>query len=515
MDFDVLIRGGRVVSGEKNAVPVAADVGIKDGQIVTVERLEQVNAARVIGADGMIVAPGFIDVHVHSEIALLGGRHRYAGLFQGVTAQLTAPDGFGWAPLTGQLAQELWDTTAFSTGIDTDNHMGVDTSSLEGYLDSFTGKLPANLVLQVPHCAVRVEAMGWEPRAATPDELGRMKRRVADWLDAGAVSLCLGLDYQPSAFATTCELVELAKVAAADGGIYAAHIRYNSLGRAGAWLETLEIARQANIPVHVSHEYVDELSAPMLDADEDISFESYLYPAGCTHLAMTLPVWAQRGGSAGLRERLTDWAFRYEVEAWLERYVAAAYARGERFVFVDTPSGRYLGLDFAEAARSEDLSPGAFGLKVLTEEYPYATLVFHRAVTPGSWERVRKQTLAHPNMMVASDGIYTGAYGHPRGYACFARVLAMVREEKTVSLPEAIYKMSGFPAERFGIKDRGFLKPGMAADVVIFDPETVKARATWSEPHLTPTGISVVLVNGEIVIDNGRATDALPGKVVR
>ncbi len=512
MDLDILIKGGQVITGEKDALPVSVDVGIKNGRIVAVARLESVNAAHTIDADGLVVAPGFIDVHVHSEIALLGERHCHAGLFQGVTTQLTAPDGFGWAPLTGQKARDLWETTAFSTGMD---DRGVDTSSTEGYLDSFTGRLPGNLALQVPHCAVRVEAMGWEPRAATPAELEGMKRRVADWMRAGAVSLCLGLDYQPSAFATTHELAELAKVAAAHGGIYAAHIRSSSLGRAGAWLETLEIARRAGVPVHVSHESVDDISAPMLDVGEDVTFESYLYPAGCTHLAMTLPVWAQRGGSAGLRERLKDWAFRFEVAGWLERYFAAAYARGERFVFVDTPSGRYLGLDFAEAARLEDLSPGAFGLKVLTEEYPYATMIFHRAASPYVWENVRKQTLAHPKMMVASDGIYTGEYGHPRGYACFARILEMVREEKTVSLPEAIYKMSGFPAERFGIKDRGVLKPGMAADVVIFDPETVKAHATWQEPRLTPTGIPFVLVNGEIVIAKGRANGALPGKVVR
>ena len=512
MEFDVIIRGGQVINGERDASPIVTDVGIKDERTVAVENLENATAARFIDAAGKVVAPGFIDVHVHSEIALLQDRHRHAGLLQGVTTQLAAPDGFGWAGLTGELRQELWDTIAFSTGTD---DMGVDTSSIEAYLNSFTGRLPANLVPQVPHCAVRLEAMGWEPRAGTSAELEHMKRRVEDWMEAGAVSLCLGLDYQPSAFATTHELIELSKVVAAHGGIYAAHMRYNGLGREGAWLETLEIGRQANIPLHISHEYVDETSAPLLDAGDDISFESYLYPAGCTHLAMTLPVWAQRGGSAGLRERLKDWAFRFEVEAWLEDYFAAAYTRAERFVFVDTPSGRYLGLDFGEAARSENLSLGAFGLKVLTEEHPYATLVFHRAVTPYVWEKVKKQTLAHPKMMVASDGIYTGEHGHPRGYACFARVLAMVREEDTTSLAEAIYKMSGFPATRFGIKDRGFLKPGLVADVVVFDPETVTGRATWDAPRLPPVGIPFVLVNGSLVIDEGAATSKLPGKVVR
>ena len=513
VDFDVLIRGGQVISGERDAKSVRTDVGIRGEQVVVVDNLEDASAERVIDARGKVVAPGFIDVHIHSEIALLQERHRYAGLRQGVTTQLAAPDGFGWAPLTGRARQELWDTIAFSTGLD---DMGIDTSSIDGYLDSFTGRIPANLVPQVPHCAVRLEAVGWEVRPATRDELEHMKRRVADWMEAGAVSLCLGLDYQPSAFSTTDELVELSKVAAAHGGIYAAHMRYNSLGREGAWLETLEIARRADIPVHVSHEYVDDLSDAVLRGGDDVSFESYLYPAGCSHLAMVLPIWAQQGGAPGLRERLKDWAFRFEMKNYLQRYFELAHAAGERFVFVDTPSGRYVGFEFAEAARQEGLSPAEFALKVLDEEYPYATMIFDRSALRGDWAATIKRTLGHPAMMVASDGVYTSEQGHPRGYACFARVLEWcARDPKLLPLPEVIYKMSGFPAERFRIKNRGFLRPGMAADVVIFDPETVAARATWEQPCLEPEGISLVMVNGAVVIEDARPTGKLPGKVIR
>lgn len=513
MTFDVLIKGGQVISGEKDARPTRLDVGIDSDRIVALGPLEGASAKRVIDAYGKIVSPGFIDVHVHSEVALLGGPHRYAELLQGVTTQLSAPDGFGWAPLSAEAAKALWDTLYFSVGQPLPK-LGFPTA--EAYLDLFTGNLPANLVPQVPHCAIRVGTVGWAPRGPTKEELTCMRRLVAKWMEAGATSLCLGLDYQPSAFATTEELVELAKVARAYEGIYAAHIRYNSLGREGAWQEALEIARRADIAVHVSHEYIDDLSEAMLAAGEDLSFEAYLYPASCTHLSTLLPVWAQAGGAPGLRERLKDWAFRYEMQKYLENYFSESVARAERAVFAATASGRYIRKSFDEAAREEGLTLGAFGVKVLTEEYPYALMIYHRGVSETDWQETISRTINHPAMMVASDGVYTGAHAHPRGYGCFARVLRLcVRELGAISLPEAIYKMSGFPAERFRIKDRGFVRRGLAADLVIFDPETVADRATWDQPRREPVGIDVVMVNGVVVCEQGKPTGALPGRVIR
>jgi N-acyl-D-amino-acid deacylase len=512
MVFDFIIAGGHMVNGEKDAVLERVDVGIKDGRIEAIGDLREATASRHLDARGKVVAPGFIDVHVHSEIALLGGEHSYAGLLQGVTTQLMSPDGFGWAPLERDDAAALWESLLFSV----DRPMPApDFPSAEAYLDLFSGNIPANLVPQVPHCAVRVGTVGWDNRGPTEDELRRMKAMVAEWMEAGAVALALGLDYQPSAFATTHELVELSKVAASYGGLYVAHIRYNRLGREGAWRETLEVGRAADIRVHTSHENVDDISEGMLSDDVDQSFESYLYPASCTHLSTVLPAWAQAGGARGLRDRLRDWAFRYELQAYLESFFQNSLARGERAIFAATPDDRYVRRSLPDAARDEGLSLGAFGLKVLEEEYPYALMVYHRGVSEKEWQETIKRTITHPSMMVASDGIYTGSHGHPRGYGCFSRVLRLVRELGAIGLAEAVHKMSGFPAERFGIPDRGFLKEGFAADVVVFDSETVADRATWDDPRAQPVGVEFVMVKGEVVVDGGSATGATPGEVIR
>lgn len=517
MEFDVLIRHGRVVDGS-GAPPAAADVGIKEDRIAAVGGLDGATAATVIDAAGQVVAPGFIDVHVHSEAALADpdNPYRYGSVLQGVTTHLTAPDGFGWAPLAPDKARELWQFTQFAYGPE---DCPLDCSSPAAYLAGFAGKTPVNLVPQVPHCAVRLEAMGWAARTATDDELERMRQTTRQWMEAGATCLCLGLDYQPSGFADTRELIELSKVAREYGGIYAAHVRYNEVGLPVAWRETIEIGRRADIPVHISHEFVTDETAPLLDEAArkcDLTFESYLYPAGCTHLALLLPIWAQAGGLDGIRERQRAPETRRQLRDYLQAELEAQSERHARPVFVDDQTGRYIGMSVAEAAEAERESLGDFAIRVLEEEFPYALMVYHHAGTPQEHREKARRTIRHPKMMVASDGMYHGVSAHPRGFGCFAQALRLgVRELEAVSLEEAIYKMSGFPAERFRIKDRGLLRPGYGADVVIFDPETVADRATWDEPRLEPVGIARVLVNGQTVVENGRPTGARPGKVLR
>lgn len=516
MDVDVLIRHGTVVDGTGNAAR-RADVGITGDRIVAVGALDGATAATVIDATGKVVCPGFIDVHVHSEVALLDPHNttRYGSVLQGVTTHLTAPDGFGWAPLDIHGAIQLWQSTLFAYG---ESDLPIGWPTVADFLAVFTGTTPVNVVPQVPHCAVRYRVMGWDARPATDDELDLMWVETREWLEAGAVALCLGLDYQPSAFADTRELIELSRIARKHGAIYAAHIRYNDLGSAGAWRETMEIGERAGIPVHISHEQVTAETAPLLEEAAgrcDLTFESYLYPAGCTHLALMLPIWAQAGGPDGIRERLRDPASRRLMRDSLDlrlRHVPG----GDRAVFVDTPTGRHLGLSLHDAADAAEMSVGDFAVSVLEEEHPYALMVYHRGTTPEEQERAIRDTVRHPAMMVASDGIYHGVSGHPRAFGTFARVLRLcVREMGAVSLEEAIRKMSGFPAERFGLRDRGLLKQEYGADVVVFDPATVADRATWDEPRLEPVGIDHVLVNGQVVVTSGVPTGALPGRVLR
>ncbi|MGH2535551.1 MAG: N-acyl-D-amino-acid deacylase family protein [Thermomicrobiales bacterium] len=516
MEFDVLIKNGTVIDGS-GTPGRAADVAIVGDRIEVVDRLEGAIAGEVVDATGKVVAPGFIDVHVHSEVALADPRnpYRYGSVLQGVTTQLAAPNGFGWAPLSPERARELWDCTLFSHR---EADLPLNWPTVESFLAIFERKTPANVFPQAPHCAIRLGVMGWEARPATADEIERMKPAPWEWMEAGATCLCLGLDYQPSAFADTRELVELSKVAAEYDGIYAAHIRYNDAGREAAWRETMAIGRQAKIPVHVSHEHVTDLTEPLLEEAErarDLTFESYLYPAGCTHLALMLPSWGSAGGPAAIRERLNDPATRRALRDHLHHKLAVERGNA-RAIFVGTRTGRYIGEDLTDVAAREGLPVGDFALQVLEEEHPYALMVYHHGTTPEYQADSIRRTARHPKMMVASDGMYHGQSAHPRGYGCFARVLRLcAREMGAISLENAVWKMSGFPAERFRIPERGFLQPGYGADIVIFDPVTVADQATWDEPRLEPVGIDRVIVNGQTVVLDGRPTGELPGRVVR
>lgn len=516
MEFDLLVRNGLVVDGSGSPAR-RADIGVVGDRIVHVDQLEAATAEREVDASGKVVAPGFIDVHVHSEAQLATplDKVRFGSVLQGVTTHLSAPDGFGWAQLDRKGAQQMWESTLFANG---PAELSLDWASPEEYLSIFPGNTPVNIVTQVPHCSVRYAAMGWAGRPASDDELEHMKKLSRQWYEAGAVALCLGLDYQPSAFADTRELIELSKVAREYDAVYSAHVRYNDLGRVEAWRETMEIGEQAGVPVHISHEHVTAATKPLLleAADRcDLSFESYLYHAGCTHLALILPIWAQQGGPEGILARLKDADSRRQIQESLQQKLESTIHES-RPVFIQTQTGNYVGESIYEAAENAGVPVGEFAIRVLEEEHPYALMIYHQNSAADVVEQSIRDTIQHEAMMVASDGMYHGDFAHPRGFGTFARVLRLcVREMHAVSLESAIYKMSGFPAERFRIKDRGLLREGYGADIVIFDADTVADRATWEEPRLEPVGIDEVIVNGQTVVQDGQATGSLPGRVLR
>ncbi len=510
--FDTIISGGSIVDGTGKRDPYVADIGIQSDKITEIGDLEKADTSCRISADGLVVCPGFVDVHVHSEISLLGGRDQYATLMQGVTTHLAAPDGFGWAPLAPKLAQELWHYTQFAYG---DDEVPLNWQTPDEYLNMFNGRIPANLYPQVPHCAVRLGAMGWDARPATTDELKAMERTTRDWLDAGACCLCLGLDYQPSANADLNELVYLSKVAASYDAIYAAHIRYQLIGRKAAWEETIEIAKQANIPIHVSHERVDDEVAEILtEVDReniDLTFESYLYPAGMTHLAMLLPMKYQTGTPEDMLQNLEN----PDVREQSLPYLREKLGEGNQIIGYNN-SGRYIGMLLFQAAEAEGKTNEEFAYDFIRQEAAIETFIMPWGTPPEANERILDRTARHPRMMIASDGVYNIPHPHPRSYGCFVQYLGKyVRDKQIVSLKEAVYKMSGFPAERFRLTDRGRIAEGLAADIVIFDPDTVADQSTWFEPVNPPIGINWVLVNGIPVIENSNVTDKLPGRVLR
>jgi len=505
--FDVLIRGGDVVDGT-GSPRARLDVGIEGDRITAVDRIGDAEARLVINAGGLVVAPGFIDVHVHSELARLGGQDQFAGVLDGVTTELMSPDGFSWAPLPPNRLREVKDYLQVFYG---DPEIGWDFPTVESYLSIFHGRIPNNLAPQAPHLAIKAAAMGWRDGDPTSDEMAAMKRHLREWLDAGAVGMAAGLEYQPGALSPVSELVELCKVVAEVGGVYAPHQR-------GYWVrlqrgcgESFEIGRQSGVKVHISHLAVDDMAARLLDAAQgsgiDVSFDMYPYTAACTHLLMMLPEWAQAGGYDVSMERLRERTERLRNET-----ATRIAERGAIMLSAIEGGAELEGKVLGEVARESHQQDVDAMFDLLSEHAGRALAVYHWPATIDG-EGIIKRTLAHPLYIGSTDGIYMGSRPHRRGFGTFARIAGEYVRDGTLTLEQAVHKITGRPAERFSLRDRGVLKPGRAADVTVFDAATLRDRSTWDNGRVNPSGIEHVLVNGAVVVGGGRPTGKLPGRI--
>ena len=510
MDFDVLIQGGEVVDGT-GSPPARLDVGITGARIAAVDRVDGAGAKHVIDATGLTVAPGFIDVHVHSELARLGGIDQFAGVLDGVTTELTSPDGFSWAPLPPQRLREVKDYLQVFYG---DPDIGWDWATVADYLSMFRGRIPNNLAPQAPHLAIKVAAMGWDGGDPTDDQLATMKRALTDWLDAGAVGMAAGLEYQPGALSPVSELVELCKLVAATGGVYAPHQR-------GYWVrlergcgESFEIGRQSGVKVHISHLAIDDTAARLLDeaqaSDVDVSFDMYPYTAACTHLLMMLPEWAQAGGYAASMHRLTD---RTERARLRDETAARIAERGAITLSSVEAGGGLEGKVLSQLARESHQADVDSLFDLLAGHAGRALAVYHWPNTIDG-EGIIKRTLAHPLYVGSTDGIYMGSRPHRRGFGTFARIVGEYVRDGTLTLEQAVHKVTGRPAERFSLRDRGLVEVGRAADMTVFDPTTLDDRSTWDDGRVSPAGIAHVTVEGTVVVSEGKPTGALPGRIV-
>jgi N-acyl-D-amino-acid deacylase len=510
VDFDILIAGGDVVDGSGSG-RARLDVGIVDGLIAAVDRIDGASAERVIDAQGLVVAPGFIDVHVHSELARLGGIDQFAGVLDGVTTELMSPDGFSWGPLGPNRLREVKDYLQVFYG---DPDTGWDWTTVAGYLAIFANRIPNNLVPQAPHLAIKAGAMGWGAERPSPDQMATMKRSLVEWMDAGAVGIAAGLEYQPGALSGLDELTELCRVVASAGGVYAPHQRgYWSRLEQGCG-ESFQIGRESGVKVHISHLAVDETAARLLDeaqaSDVDVTFDMYPYSAACTHLLMMLPEWAQAGGYAASMRHLTGPQERERLRGETAERIAE---RGPIMLsFVEDGKeleGRLLG-DLAREAGQADVE---YLLDLLANHAGRALAVYH---WPDSidGEGILRRTVAHPLYIGSTDGIYMGTHPHRRGFGSFARIAGEFVRGGALTLEQAVRKVSGFPAERFSLGDRGLLVAGRAADVTIFDPDAFADRSTWENGRVSPSGLSHVIVNGQVAVDGGVPTGRLPGRIV-
>ncbi len=513
--LDLLIIGGRVIDGTGNPW-YWADIAIQDGLIVDIGKLAGSAAKRIINADGRIVCPGFIDMHTHSDLELLNNPLHECKIRQGVTTDVLGHDGLGLAPITPETKRILQTQLAGWNGTP---NVEWDWQTITTYLDRFDGQVAVNVAMHVPHGAIRLMVMGEEARAPNHDELRQMQALVDMGMREGAIGLSTGLQYAPAMFATDDEVVELCKALKPYNGIYSPHHRNYGMHALEGYADSIEIGRRAGIPVHLTHCHfgfpVNKNRGPELlkiidDARADgveVTMDAYPYLAGNTYLHALLPGWVNAGGTEAILERLQSSELRAQIRHDMEVVGSDGFHNvplGWEMVQV----GNTLLVD---AAASAHKTPFDYYCDLLIEtRLGVSCLVFI-----GNEENVQA-IMKHPAHMVGSDGIIVGDHPHPRGWGSHARFLAhYTRDLGLFTWEEAIRKLTSAAARRIGCMDRGILRPGFAADIVVFDDKTIQDHATYEEPKRHPEGIYYVIVNGELVVDDEQITGRTPGRALR
>jgi N-acyl-D-amino-acid deacylase len=527
--FDLLIENGTVVDGTGER-GFAAGVGVRDERLELVfGEAEDVEADRRIDASGLVVTPGFIDLHSHSGLTLFADPLHEPKVRQGVTTEVIGVDGLSYAPIPD--AADLEALVRMNAGLDgaPPEAAPFSWSTVTSYLDRLDGLHPSvNLAFLVGNSALRIGSVGWEEVAASPAQLADMRSMLREAMEAGAIGLSSGLDYPPGSYADTDELSELTNEAAKHGGFYHTHVRYPLGDRyLDPFREAIEIGRRGEGPTHITHFYHRQTfpggPGPMLELVDaaraeglDVTFDTYPYEWASTRLLIMIPPWVQAGGPGRAMERLADRAVRARIRRELaERGVLFAGRRAwddVRLGAFRQPDllrweGRTLG-DVVEE-RSED------PVDVLCDLLLAEDLRLNQ-VTPGPWSETLRDFVRHPVGMIGTDSTFVGAKPSPRTYGAFPRVLGQfVREEALISLEEAVRSMTSAAAARLGLDDRGTIRDGAIADLVVLDPERVRATCTYEDPCSYPVGIDWVIVGGEVVVARGEHTGARPGRVLR
>lgn len=533
--MNLVIRDAEVVDGSGGTAPYRADVTVEDGRITAItrdgdgRRPPAPPRARTLDAGGLALAPGFIDMHAHSDLALLRDPDHSAKAAQGVTLEVLGQDGLSYAPVDDRTLAEVRGAITGWNGNGDD--IDFDWRTVGEYLDRIDRQGTAvDAAYLVPQGSVRMLAVGWDDRPATPAELATMRRLVAEGLEQGAVGMSSGLTYAPGMYASDGELTELCRTVAAYGGYYCPHHRSYGKGALEAYEEMVAVCHEAGCALHLAHATmnfgVNKGRAPdllaLLDraiaAGRDITLDTYPYTPGCTTLVALLPSWASEGGPDAVLARLSD----EETSARIRHVMEVEGADGCHGVPIewdtieisgvsDPSLAHHVGRTVARSAADAGEAPFATARRLLIEDGLGTTILQH----VGHEENVR-QIMRHRAHTGGSDGILQGEKPHPRAYGTFPRYLGRyVRELGVLSLEECVARLTSRPAARLRLPDRGLVREGYRADLVLFDPATVAPGATFDRPRALPAGIPHVLIGGRSVIEDGRRTDVLAGRSVR
>jgi N-acyl-D-amino-acid deacylase len=522
--LDLLLSGGHVVDGT-GAAPFRADVGVRDGRIVAIEILEDAVSAETLDVSGLVVSPGFIDIHAHTDLGIFVDNLADSKVRQGVTTEVAGQDGSSVMPVDDERRAERRESYRERYGVDVD---AGDWQELFAALAA-RGHL-TNLVTMVGSGTVRAVVVGEDDRPPTADELRAMVALVEEGLSAGAAGVSSGLEYVPNAFATTDELVALARPAASAGLPYATHMRNEADAVEVALAEALVVAAGSGAPLQVSHLKAQgqrnwPKAARLLAtieaaaADGRVRFDRYPYTAYSTGLSSLFPAWAKDGGTDAFLARLADASEAARLRAAVDEKIAMM-GDWDTIQIVDVGADGpedAIGRRIGTYAEERGADPYEVTVEILTASRNRAGIVGH-----GMSEENTRRILAHPLGAICSDagarrstGPLSEGSPHPRAYGSYPRVLGKyVREEQTMSLEEAVRKMSALPAEILNLTDRGTIAVGKAADLAVFDQATVADTATFEVPHSYPRGVPHVIVGGRLAVKNGAVTGELPGRIL-
>ncbi len=525
--YDLVIKNGRIIDGTGSPW-FKADVGVEMGVIAEVGR--SLKGLDTVDASGLVVSPGWIDVHMHADHTILGNTRLESYIHQGITTATMGNCGLSMYPLNKHRDELIAYLKPFTSGL----RLGWNWDSMDDFIKRVEAIGPGiNLTPFIGHGSIRINVMGFDDRAPTDVELSEMKGFLSEALEQGAYGMSTGLGYPPGTFTKEDELVELGAVLNKFGGLYSTHMR----GGVENLADTISLGHKAKFPIQISHLGSSCASNPELnkrhgettlraidearDKGLDITADIYPYTAGASLLSQVIPDWAHEGGVEKMLIRIRDSENREKIR---EEFNGAAGRKGRDLskVYVtyvkSTANKRFEGTSVAEIAKAR----GAGGVDALCDLLIEENAEAMNITFWGAQEDV-DTLVKHPAVMPCSDGWAHAPYGelgqgkpHPRCYGAFPKYLhTYVVEKKFFTLEEAIRRMTSMPAARLGLQDRGVIKRGMVADLTVFDPATVKDRGTFKEPHCYPEGIPYVIVNGRVAIEKGEHTGVLAGKILR